>query len=113
MTCYLFKKGIPSVRVSEVINKCFYCNGTLPAKNKEHIFNSCWAGSHKTSKLICDRCNNKFSSIDGVFAPYTQFIMNAGEFKGERHRKIPEISLSDDYILAPGANLKFSVQDKS
>lgn len=87
------------------LEECFYCGNSLPAKNKEHVFNSCLGGVHKTSHLICDKCNLFFADIDDAFAPLACFVMNAWSFKGERHNKIPEIRL-EDYTLMPGAKPK-------
>lgn len=90
--------GIPNIQVSKLQN-CFYCGGKLPATEKEHIFNSCWGGSHKTSKLICNSCNEAFSKIDSAFSIYTNLTMNAHGFKGERHKSVPRIPIGDNYLL--------------
>lgn len=84
------------------VKQCIYCEKSLPAKSKEHIFNSCWGGVHKTGQIICDECNNSFSAIDGVFDIYTRFIMNANQFKGQRHKEIPEIATDSEYYIGPG-----------
>lgn len=94
----LFYLGEPEIRASELKN-CFYCGGSLPATKKEHIFNSCWGGSHKTSRLICDSCNAEFSKIDSTFSVYTTPIMNTWAFKGERHKEVPKIETKGDYII--------------
>jgi len=91
------------------LKSCFYCNNPLPATTGEHIFNSCWGGSHKTKRLICDECNNQFSDIDATFQIYTDAIMNANLFKGERHKQIPIIGKDDpnlDYYLEAGGKPK-------
>lgn len=103
------KLGEAEIRVSE-LEKCFYCGGSLPAKNKEHIFNSCWGGSHKTSRLICDICNAEFSKIDSSLSIYTTFVMNAWAFKGERHKKVPEIVTEDEYNIGARAKPKLKTQ---
>lgn len=90
--------GKPEIRASE-LKKCFYCGGSLPATKKEHIFNSCWGGSHKTSQLICDSCNAEFSKIDSTFYVYTTLIMNTWAFKGERHKEVPKIETKGDYVI--------------
>lgn len=85
------------------LTSCFYCDNPLPATTGEHIFNSCWGGSHKTKRLICDECNNQFSDIDSTFQIYTYTIMNANLFKGERHQQIPLIDDPNwDYKLDRG-----------
>ena len=94
-----------SVKASQ-LKSCFYCYSSLPASQKEHIFNACWGGSHKTGQLICGDCNGSFSIIDSAFSIYTTAIMNAGLFKGERHKSIPTIELEGDYDLVAGGKLK-------
>ncbi|MBD2740433.1 HNH endonuclease [Coleofasciculus sp. FACHB-1120] len=94
------------IRVSE-LKTCFYCGDSLPATEKEHIFNSSWGGSHKTGDLICNECNNSFSrQIDSAFSVYVEAVMNAWSFKGERHKDVPKIILGGDYFLDKGAILK-------
>lgn len=93
-------------RASELTG-CFYCGSALPAKNKEHIFNSSWGGSHKTGDLICNTCNSKFSEkTDLAFSVYVQAVMNSWSFKGERHNEVPKILLGDEYFIDEGAKLK-------
>lgn len=95
----MFKIGEAQIRVSE-ITQCFYCGTSLPATKKEHIFNSCWGGSHSTTKLICDDCNVFFSqSVDASLSAYVSFVMNAWSFKGERHKRIPEIETEDGFVI--------------
>ncbi|NUU59157.1 hypothetical protein [Paenibacillus agri] len=94
------EKNIPFK--SNLLTSCLYCGTSLPATKAEHIFNSCWGGTHKTSRLICDTCNEDYSCIDSIFAPYTQFIMNAWQFKGERHQEIPSISTEEGYTIEKG-----------
>ena len=85
------------------LSSCFYCGGALPASQKEHIFNSCWGGSHKTSQLVCDGCNADFSRIDGVFGYVLKFVMNALAIRTERRPRVPEIVGKNDVKLVPGA----------
>lgn len=93
-------------RASE-LKSCLYCENLLPAKAKEHIFNSSWGGSHKTGDLICDKCNNSFSKqTDLAFSVYVQAVMNSWSFKGERHKEVPKINLEGDFFLDQGAMLK-------
>ncbi len=93
-------------RASELIT-CFYCGTPLPAKAKEHIFNSSWGGSHKTGDLICDECNSSFSQqTDIAFIVYVRAVMNSWMFKGERHKEVPRIILENEYFLDQGAKLK-------
>lgn len=101
--------GEPEIRASEH-KKCFYCGDDLPAKNKEHIFNSSWGGSHKTGELICNKCNSAFSEeeVDSAFFEYTRSVMNAWAFIGERHNEIPKIPLNDGYILDAMGQLKLN-----
>jgi HNH endonuclease len=88
--------GEAKVLASE-FRQCFYCGGSLPASKKEHIFNSCWGGSHSTTKLICDQCNECYShSVDSSLSVYTMLVMNAWGFKGERHRQVPEIETAGE-----------------
>lgn len=95
-----------SIKVSQ-LKLCFYCPSPLPASQKEHIFNACFGGSHKTGQLICNGCNTGFSGkVDQAFSIYTPIVMNAGSFKGQYHESIPTIKLEGDYELAPGAKLK-------
>lgn len=86
------------------LQKCLYCDNSLPAKSKEHIFNSCWGGTHKTGQIICDDCNSYFSNskVDDSFQNIVQFIMNAGQFKGERHKTVPTIETNSRYKLEAG-----------
>jgi hypothetical protein len=57
-------------RASE-LKKCLYCDNSLPAESKEHIFNSSWGSSYEDGYLICHVCNNEFSNpIDTAFTPY-------------------------------------------
>lgn len=93
------------IRVKELSN-CIYCNGKLTGTSKEHIFNSCWGGIHKTGQIICDACNSHFSAIDDSFKPFTKYIMNAWEFKGQRHKLIPTIKATDGTILEKGGKPK-------
>lgn len=103
-------------RASE-LTACFYCGTPLSVKSKEHIFNSSWGGSHKTGSLICVECNSSFSQqTDTAFAVYVQFVMNSWMFKGERHKKVPQIVLENEYFLDQGAKLKLKqplVEDKT
>ena len=93
-------------RASELKN-CFYCKAALPASQQEHIFNAAWGGSHKTGQLICNACNQSFSTnVDEVFSLYTTAIMNAWSFKGQRHKSVPIIELDGDYVLEAGAKLR-------
>ncbi len=103
------KFGEPEIRASQH-KKCFYCGNDLPAKNKEHIFNSSWGGSHKTGELICNECNSAFSQeeVDSAFLVYTTSVMNAWAFKGERHKEVPKIIPNDDYILDARGQLKLN-----
>ncbi|MBW7474314.1 hypothetical protein K0T92_06125 [Paenibacillus oenotherae] len=83
---------------------CFYCGGHLPAKNKEHIFNSNWTGKHKTGSLICDVCNAAFApEVDKAFLPYTKYQMNVWSLKGERHKDAPTIKTKEKIVIRPGA----------
>ncbi|MDK2409855.1 HNH endonuclease [Aphanizomenon sp. PH219] len=95
------------VRASE-LKSCFYCSSPLPgSKGGEHIFNASWGGSHKTNRLICNNCNDSFSKIvDTAFKPYTDIVMNAYSFKGERHKSIPNIQLEGSYFLDAGGKPK-------
>jgi hypothetical protein len=93
---------------ASLLTACFYCGGSLPASSKEHIFNSCWGGSHKTSQLICDACNVAYSHIDGVFGYAVKFVMNALVIHGERQSKVPEIKGTDNLKLGPGASPKIA-----
>jgi hypothetical protein len=88
------------------LTQCFYCAGKLPARKKEHIFNACWGGRHKTSQLICDECNAAFSAIDDALSSWTRFVMNAWQVKGQRQKNIPTIPLQGDYDLVPGSKPK-------
>ncbi len=99
-------KELP-VKASQ-LKLCFYCPSPLPASHKEHIFNACWGGSHKTGQLICDDCNDSFSieEVDSACSIYTEAIMNAELFKGPYHKSIPTIKLEGDYDLSPGAKQK-------
>ncbi|RED76097.1 HNH endonuclease [Cohnella phaseoli] len=91
---------IPPYRSWEV---CFYCGGRLPAKHKEHIFNSSWTGKHKTGSLICDTCNASFASeVDKAFFPYTKYIMNVRALKGERHKEAPTIKTKKEIVIRLG-----------
>ncbi|MEC4895619.1 MAG: HNH endonuclease [Oscillatoria sp. PMC 1051.18] len=101
----MYNFEITEIQPSKSTN-CFYCKASLPAKSQEHIFNSCWGGSHKTSKLICDQCNSAFSDIDSALSLYIKSIMNAAMFKGERHKEIPKIELEGDYFFEAGGKLK-------
>lgn len=85
---------------ASAFEKCFYCGGELPAKAKEHIFNACLCGKHKTSQLICDECNFDFAKIDASLFKYAQFVMNALGIKGERHYEVPTVeSDTENYVL--------------
>jgi hypothetical protein len=102
---FSFNKDLP-VRVSE-LKLCFYCSNSLPASNQEHIFNASWAGSHQTGQLICNECNQSFSTgVDKAFLIYTTAIMNAWSFKGKRHQSIPIIRLEGNYYIDAGAKLR-------
>lgn len=100
----ILEKDIP-FQVGHLV-QCIYCTNSLPAKSQEHTFNSCWAGKHTTGQIICDQCNGAFSAIDHVFAPYTRFIMNAWQFKGERHKEVPVIETESNYTIEKGAKPK-------
>ncbi|MCU6791909.1 HNH endonuclease [Paenibacillus sp. WQ 127069] len=91
---------------AKLLSGCIYCSGTLPAKNHEHIFTSCWGGTHKTGQLICDTCNSAYSQIDNSFAPYTKYVMNAWQFKGQRHKEVPKIATETNYTIEKGAKPK-------
>lgn len=93
------------IRVKELSN-CIYCNGKLPGTSKEHIFNSCWGGIHKTGQIICDACNSHFSAIDDSFNTFTKYIMNAWEFKGQRHKEVPTLKATDGTIIEKGGKPK-------
>lgn len=96
----------PPIRVKD-LNCCFYCGDHLPATVKEHIFNSSWGGSHKSSHLICNDCNSSFSQqTDLAFTFYAKAVMNAWSIKGERHQEVPKIILNNEYYLDSGAKLK-------
>ena len=102
---FSFNKDLP-VRVSE-LKLCLYCSNSLPASNQEHIFNASWAGSHQTGQLICNECNQSFSTgVDKAFLIYTTAIMNAWSFKGKRHQSIPIIRLEGNYYIDAGAKLR-------
>lgn len=93
-------------RASE-LKLCFYCSNSLPASKQEHIFNASWAGSHQTRQLICNECNQSFSTrVDQAFLIYTSAIMNAWSFKGKRHKSIPTIELEGNYRLDAGGKLR-------
>ncbi|MBX8946037.1 HNH endonuclease [Lysinibacillus sp. K60] len=93
------------MRVNELHN-CIYCMEKLPVTDKEHIFNSCWGGEHKTGQIICKRCNEHFSKIDGCLRPFTKYIMNAQEFKGQRHKAIPVIKTTNGTTIESGGKPK-------
>jgi len=93
------------IRVKE-LSKCIYCNAKLPGTSKEHIFNSCWGGIHKTGQIICDACNSHFSTIDDSFNTFTKYIMNAWEFKGQRHKEVPTLKTTDGTIIEKGGKPK-------
>ncbi|PIJ98123.1 HNH endonuclease [Lysinibacillus sphaericus] len=93
------------IRVKE-LNNCIYCNGKLTGTSKEHIFNSCWGGIHKTGQIICDACNSHFSTIDDSFNTFTKYIMNAWEFKGQRHKEVPTLKATDGTIIEKGGKPK-------
>ena len=102
MNCFKELAG----RASE-LKLCFYCSNSLPASNQEHIFNASWAGSHQTGQLICNECNQSFSTgVDKAFLIYTTAIMNAWSFKGKRHQSIPIIRLEGNYYIDAGAKLR-------
>ncbi|MFY0519376.1 hypothetical protein ACOMCU_16335 [Lysinibacillus sp. UGB7] len=98
-------EGEVAIRVKE-LEKCIYCDEQLPGTEKEHIFNSCWGGIHKTGQIICNTCNSHFSSIDGSFNTYTKYIMNAWEFKGQRHKAVPVIKADDGTTIESGGKPK-------
>lgn len=81
---------------------CIYCPAKLPSKSREHLFNACWGGTHKSSKLICDDCNAAFSRIDGCFRPFTDWIMNAHGFRGSRDKEIPLIHMGSHNVAPYG-----------
>lgn len=85
------------------LTKCIYCTNSLPAQNFEHVFNSCWGGKHSTGQIICNACNASFAPVDRVFKPYTDFVMNAWQIKGERQKEIPVISTDSNYTIEKGA----------
>lgn len=93
------------IRVKEIRN-CIYCNEKLTGKGLEHIFNSCWGGKHETGQIICKICNGHFSAIDGSFYNFTKYIMNAWEFKGQRHNTIPTFKTTDGTIIESGGKPK-------
>lgn len=82
---------------------CLYCPNPLPANNREHVFNSCWGGTHCTAQLICTSCNSEFATIDHSFAYATDFLMNAARIYGQRQRSVPEIVGANGITLAAGA----------
>lgn len=89
------------------LSGCIYCNGNLPAKNLEHIFNSSWGGTHKTGQIICDTCNSEYgANIDTSFKVYTKYIMNAWEFKGQRHAEVPTIETVEGFTIERGGKPK-------
>lgn len=97
---------------------CFYCGSSLPAKSKEHIFNSSWTGKHKTGSLICDTCNAAFADeVDKAFIPYIKFKMNVWNLKGERHKDAPTIKTNEELVIRPGGkpenppSLTFRIED--
>lgn len=100
----IFKINL-DIRLKELKN-CIYCDEQLPATKKEHIFNACWGGVHKTSQIICNTCNSHFSSIDGSFNTFTKYIMNAWEFKGQRHKAVPVITADDGTTIESGGKPK-------
>ena len=92
------KFGEAKIRAQE-FKQCFYCHASLPATKKEHIFNSCWGGSHSTNKLICNRCNEYYSnSVDSSLSVYTRLVMNAWGFQSERLKQVPEIETAGELI---------------
>lgn len=93
--------GPPAYQAGEA-DTCIYCSNPLPASSREHVFNACWGGVHKTSKLICDDCNQSFSGIDKALAKHGVFTMNAWGTKGQRHSTVPKIDLEGDYELESG-----------
>ena len=98
-------KELP-IRVSE-LKSCFYCSCLLPASNQEHIFNSSWAGSHKTKQLICNECNQSFGvKVDRALLIYTNAVRNASSIKDKRCKSIPTIELEGQYVLEEGATLR-------
>jgi len=89
------------------LKSCFYCSCSLPASANEHIFNSAWAGSHQTKKLICDECNTSFSDkIDKAFLIYTKTARNAWLIKDKRSKSVPIINVDKDHYLDVGGKLK-------
>ena len=97
------KLGPAKIRASE-LEKCMYCGNKLPSKSGEHLFCACLGGSHKSTKLICDDCNQAFAAIDDALFEHAKFIMNAWGFKGDRHKEVPIIPLPNGYELGPFAS---------
>ena len=95
--------GLAKIRASE-LKSCFYCDNPLPSKSKEHLFSACYGGTHKSSRLICDSCNEAFARIDPALTQYSYIVMNAWGFKGDRHGEIPVIPLEGNLELGPFAS---------
>ncbi len=100
---------LPLPEKASQLKSCFYCSCLLPALINEHIFNSTWAGSHQTTKLICDKCNGSFSEkVDKAFLIYTEVLRNAWLIKNKRNKSVPIIKIDEYYSLDVGGKLKIN-----
>ena len=81
-------------------NSCPYCQGKVPSKKKEHIFNASWGGKRSSKKLICDHCNKHFGeTIDLAFKSIVDNILNLWNMAPNRSRKVPDIQIDEDIFL--------------
>ena len=96
------KLGLAQLRASE-LKTCIYCSNALPSRSKEHLFSACCGGTYKSSRFVCDSCNQAFSALDPALTPYATLIMNAWGFKSDRHTGTPVVPLDGDCELGPMA----------